>query len=72
MINRQPQQRYAIGLVGLGVMGRSLVPNIDSRPGLGRLYAGSPEGDRGYSRCANDTGLTSILTAPLAQRQVYR
>jgi len=28
MTNNQPQQRYAIGMVGLGVMGRNLVLNM--------------------------------------------
>ena len=28
MTNRQPQQRYEIGMVGLGVMGRNLVLNM--------------------------------------------
>jgi 6-phosphogluconate dehydrogenase len=28
MRNTQPQQRYEIGMVGLGVMGRNLVLNI--------------------------------------------
>ena len=28
MTNKQPQQQYAIGMVGLGVMGRNLVLNM--------------------------------------------
>ena len=28
MANKQPQQRYEIGMVGLGVMGRNLVLNM--------------------------------------------
>ena len=28
MTNRQPQQRYEIGMVGLGVMGRNLLLNM--------------------------------------------
>ena len=28
MTNQQPQQRYEIGMVGLGVMGRNLVLNM--------------------------------------------
>ena len=28
MTNNQPQQQYAIGMVGLGVMGRNLVVNM--------------------------------------------
>jgi 6-phosphogluconate dehydrogenase len=29
MTNKQPQQRYELGMVGLGVMERNLVMNID-------------------------------------------
>ena len=46
MTNNQPQQQYAIGMVGLGVMGRNLVLNMadhgftvagyDKDPGTGR------------------------------------
>jgi 6-phosphogluconate dehydrogenase len=28
MTNKQPQQQYAIGMVGLGVMGRNLLLNM--------------------------------------------
>ena len=28
MTNKQPQQQYAIGMVGLGVMGRNLMLNM--------------------------------------------
>jgi len=28
MTNKQPQQRYELGMVGLGVMGRNLVLNM--------------------------------------------
>ena len=31
MTNRQPQQRYEIGMVGLGVMGCNLVLNMADR-----------------------------------------
>jgi 6-phosphogluconate dehydrogenase len=47
MTNKQPQQRYEIGMVGLGVMGRNLALNM---------------ADQGYSVAGYDNDATKVAT----------
>ena len=57
MSNKQPQQQYAIGMVGLGVMGRNLVLNM---------------ADHGFSVAGydKDTSQVEALTKESAERTI--
>jgi 6-phosphogluconate dehydrogenase len=65
MTNKQPQQQYEIGMVGLGVMGRNFLLNMAYH---GFSVAGYNKGTRARSKPSAKKQMSGMSAAPTALR----